>query len=120
MSRKVAREILYQLVFEYSFLKEINRDTLEIMLIGAELSEDDKVYINDGYSIVSEGYENFVSEIEKLIIDFKIERIHRADLTAMIVALYEIEACPEIPEAVSVNEAVYLVKKFSTDKSYSY
>ncbi|MDR2090852.1 MAG: transcription antitermination factor NusB [Clostridiales bacterium] len=120
MSRKVAREILYQLVFEYLFLKEVNTETLELMLIDGALSDDDKDYIRNAYSGIAEKCGGIVEEISAFTVDFKIERIFKTDLTAIIIAVYEIENCADIPEAVSVNEAVNLVKKFSTDKSYSY
>ncbi|MDR3262727.1 MAG: transcription antitermination factor NusB [Clostridiales bacterium] len=120
MSRKVAREILYQLVFEYLFLKGVNKDTLELMLIDNNLSDDDKSYINDSYFGISGRFDGLVKEISEHIIDFKIDRIFKTDLAALIVAIYEIKTCDGIPEAVSVNEAVNLVKKFSTEKSYSY
>jgi N utilization substance protein B len=120
MSRKVAREILYQLVFEYLFSKEVNGETLELMLVDGSLSDDDTGYIRESYFGISEKCDKIIDEISAFTIDFKIDRVFKTDLTAIIIALYEIENCGDIPDAVSVNEAVNLVKKFSTDKSYSY
>ncbi|MDR1939447.1 MAG: transcription antitermination factor NusB [Clostridiales bacterium] len=120
MSRKVAREILYQMVFEYLFLKSANGDTLELMLIDNNLSDDDKAYIRTGYEKIIDGYDGFVSKISEHIIDFKLDRLFKTDLAALIIAFYEIEQCADIPETVSANEAVNIVKKFSTEKSRVY
>jgi N utilization substance protein B len=120
MSRKVAREILYQLVFEYLFLKEVNAETLELMLVDGSLNDDDAGYIRESYFEIAEKCGGIIDEISAFTIDFKIDRVFKTDLAALIIALYEIENRVDIPSAVSVNEAVNLVKKFSTDKSYSY
>ncbi|MDR2047166.1 MAG: transcription antitermination factor NusB [Clostridiales bacterium] len=120
MSRKVAREILYQLVFEYLFLKEVNSETLGLMLLDGSLSDDDRSYITEGYYGISAECAALTEEISRHTIDFKIDRVFKSDLAAIVIAVYEIKNCADIPDAVSVNEAVGLVKKFSTDKSYSY
>ncbi|MDR1906376.1 MAG: transcription antitermination factor NusB [Clostridiales bacterium] len=120
MSRKVAREALYQLVFEYLFLKDVNDDTLELMLIDNGLSEDDREYIRDCYLGISKDCDVLIEEISGYTVDFKIDRVYKMDLAAIIIALYEIKNRKDIPVAVSVNESINIVKKFSTDKSYSY
>ena len=47
------------------------------------------------------------------------DRIFKVDLAIMLVALYEIRFY-NIPEAVAINEAVDIAKKYSTEKSANY
>ena len=41
-------------------------------------------------------------------------------LAVLRLAVYEIEYIPEIPESVSINEAVELTKKFATEEDAAY
>lgn len=47
--RRVARENLFKLVFEYTFYGTANDQTLELMLQGSDLTEDDRNFINGCY-----------------------------------------------------------------------
>ena len=57
-----------------------------------------------------------VSEYSK---SFKLSRIYRLDLAALELALWEMRNT-DTPHPVAINEAVSLVKKYSTEKSVSY
>jgi N utilization substance protein B len=48
---------------------------------------------------------------------WSVERMSRIDRTILRVAIFEILWCADIPPNVSINEAIELGKKFSTDKS---
>ena len=43
--------------------------------------------------------------------------MYKVDLAILVVAVYEIKNEKEIPVAVSINEALNLAKKYSTEKS---
>lgn len=47
--RRIARENVFKLVFEYTFYGVVNDATLELMLVDSDLTEDDKNYINSTY-----------------------------------------------------------------------
>jgi len=59
--------------------------------------------------------------LDRIIADravgWKLERIANVDRNILRLALYEILHRPEIPASVSVNEAVEMAKKYSTDES---
>ena len=118
MSRKNAREILYKLVFEYLFTKELNEQTEGLLLLDASLSEDDKEYIKRCYLGISEHFEELTSYVVKYTTGYStVDRLVKGDLTAMLISAYELAYVPEIPASVSISEAVELVKQFSTSKS---
>ena len=62
-------------------------------------------------------------ELDKIVSEFshsfKLERIYRPDLAALEMALYEMRNM-DTPHPVVINEAVSIVKKYSTEKSVGY
>ena len=118
MSRKNAREILYKLVFEYSFSRVPNEVTEAMFLSDATLSEDDKTYVKNTYLRITEKFDELSNLILKYTTGYaSADRLVKADLIAMIVSAYELSYEPEIPAGVSISEAVDLVKQYSTSKS---
>ncbi len=120
MSRRIARENIYKLVFEYLFYDSLNQTSLELMLLDSNLSEDDKKYVIGVYEGVAAKKDELLELIEKHAKGFRIDRIFRPDLSALLIATYELKYCDDVPPAVAISEAVELVKKYSTDKSYSF
>lgn len=120
MSRSTAREHLFQLTFEQLFSEDKNDVTLEAYLMDASLTESDKQYVRKAYDGIYTHLDELKGIIAKYSNGFNIDRIYKPDLAAMIVSVYEMKYVPEVPAAVSINEAVELVKKYSTEKSKSY
>ena len=119
MSRKTAREYAYQLVFEYLFNRTKNSKTYEIR--NTDLDEEDLAYLDKVYNGVIDHYDELVGTIEKYSHGFVVERIYKTDLSALLLAIYEMKYMnKEIPLSVSINEAVVLVKHYSTEKSHSF
>ena len=118
MSRKNARETLYKLVFEYLFTKALNEQTETLLLYDATLTEDDKEYIRTCYAGIAKHYDELSASILKYTTGYaSVDRLVKGDFTAMLISTYELTYCPDIPASVSINEAVDLVKQFSTGKS---
>ena len=120
MSRKMARETCFKLIFEYEFLKEKNNVTLEEFLNEADLDNEDKSFINSIYDGVLENIDSLNEIIEKHLNAYSLSRIFKADLAILQLAVYELKFDKSLPAAVVINEAVELAKKYSTDKSYSF
>ena len=119
MSRKIARESAYKLIFEFLFSKKPNQRTFEIMS-SIDLAELDKKYMTQVYTGVIKNYDKLINVIEELSEGFPLERIFKPDLAALLLALYEMYYMDDIPLSVSIAEAVELVKRYSTDKSNQY
>jgi len=58
--------------------------------------------------------------IQKAADGYKTERLYKVDLAIMLVAVAEIVYCDNIPQEVSINEAIELAKIYSTSKSPKY
>lgn len=112
MTRKEAREQAFILIFQNSFRNE----TFEELL---ETEKENEAYCEDEYclSVVKCAIENSAHSdelIEKYSKGWKIERISRVALSALKLAITEMFYFEGIPSAVSINEAVELVKKYAT------
>lgn len=117
--RRVARDNLFKLVFEYTFYGTANEQTLEIMLQGSDLTEDDKSYITGCYFGIVTKENELKAVIESHLEGYKLERVYRPDYAVLLLACYELLE-GTAPEAVVINEAVDLSKKYGTDKSGSF
>ncbi len=115
MSRVTSREEAFKLVFEYCVSGEINELSVNELF---ETREDiDKDYVKTVYYGIAEHFEELKYEIANVSKSFSVDRIFKVDLALLILALYEIKYLKEIPDAVSINEALNLSKIYSTEKS---
>ncbi|MGN1042576.1 MAG: transcription antitermination factor NusB [Christensenellales bacterium] len=116
MSRKVARENTYKLIFEYLFGRTPNARTYSVLSCG-DMDESDVEYMQQVYYGVIENFDELNGIITKYSEGFALDRIFKPDLSALLLAVYELKYMKDIPSAVSINEAVELVKRYSTEKS---
>lgn len=117
--RRVSREYVFKLVFEYTFAGERNEDTLALLLSDAELEEEDRKFIRDTYYGVTESFDELKNEIGSKLERYTVDRVYRPDLTVLVTALYELKK-GETPDRVVINEAVSLAKKYGAEKSGSF
>jgi N utilization substance protein B len=52
--------------------------------------------------------------------NWRVERMTRVDRNVLRIGAYELSSCPDIPRAVSIDEAVELAKRFGTEESGSF
>lgn len=119
MSRKLAREYTYKLVFEFLFNLTPNTRTYGVFS-HSDLDETDVRYMEKVYYGVVNHYEELKSIITKYSQGFAFDRIYRTDLSALLISIYEMKYLDDIPPSVSISEAIVLVKKYSTEKSNSF
>ena len=110
MNRRKSREQAFILVFERSF----SHDAIRSIVDTAETSED--VKIEEFAEKLAAGTEEHETEldavIQKYIRGWTMSRLSRVSLALLRLALYEMKFEPDIPVAVSINEAVNLAKKY--------
>ena len=119
MSRSVARDKVFKLVFEYIFTKEIDEDLLNDYLSENEVA-DEAEYVKRVYYGVKDNFDYLYEKINNLSVGFAANRIYKIDLAIMLVAAYEMEFIDGIPAKVSINEACNLAKVYSTEKSVGF
>ncbi|MDD6255273.1 MAG: transcription antitermination factor NusB [Eubacteriales bacterium] len=116
MSRKSDRENLMKMIYEM----EINGD-FSIEEYGRFVEnvpeKEPGIYFEKLYEVISEHKEDIDSQINSHSRKWKTSRMASVDLAILRVAAAEILYIKEIPDSVSINEAVGLAKKYGTDKS---
>ena len=122
MSRKVAREVAFKIVFELAFQKDEEAAKLYEKMLEAseekiELTEEDNTYVNEIINGIQVNENSIDEKIKMYLKDWSFERISKIDLAILRLAVYEIIYRKDIPCKVSVNEAVELAKIFSEDSS---
>lgn len=118
-NRQQARDSVYKLIYEYTFTREPNERSLAIAT-SADLPAEEVEYIRTVYYGVIEKFDEISAEIASYAMGFRLERIYKLDLSALLLAIYEMRYMHDIPLSVSINEAVALVKTYSTEKSNSF
>ena len=118
MTRKIAREEAFILIFEKAFNDSSIEEILELAKEVRELEVDD--YINKVFSGVFEKIEEIDALISENAVGWRIERISKTALSVLRLAIFEIKFMDDIPNAVSINEAVELCKKYATKEDASF
>ena len=115
-NKRQAREYVFKMVFEYSFLKRLNEQTYAMCV--AALPDDARPYFEATAERVVEHYDEMVALIMTKVKGYSSpERLHRTDLAVMVYAAYELTYRPELPAAVVIKEAVELAKQYGAEKS---
>ena len=118
MSRTMSRETAYLLLFSNQFKSpEVSTEAIVEILDGKPISEDEINYIKMLVSGVNEHREELEEIIKRNLVGYSFERVVSTDLIAILLAVYELKFCKDTPEKVVINEAINLVKKYSTEKS---
>ncbi len=118
MTRKIAREEAFILIFEKAFNDSSVEDILEIAKEVRELKTDE--YITTVFKGVFDNIELIDASISENAVGWRIERISKTALSVLRLAIFEIKFMEEIPNAVSINEAVELCKKYATKEDASF
>lgn len=122
MTRRNARELVMQMIFEGNFHDEAERERIiyeKIREMDAEEKKQNKAMIQFIESLYFGIFEH-LQEIDELIkrsaTNWSFARIAKVDLSILRLAIYELKFT-DVPQKVAVNEAVEIAKVYSTEKS---
>ena len=119
-SRRKGRELVLTLLYreEFSDDKNIKRAIENIVKFDTErYGPDIAEFAEDLFRGVLANREIIDSLLEKYLEHWEINRVAVIDKSIMKMAIYEILFRDDIPDVVSINEAVELAKKYSTENS---
>ena len=105
-----------QMVYEQMLGGEGGDQTLADLL-GFSPSGDDLEYVRSVVSGVAENLPAIDARLEKLLVDWSMDRLARVDLAILRVAAYEILYRSDVPDEAAIDEAVELSHTFSTEKA---
>jgi N utilization substance protein B len=121
MGRRASRETAMKLLYQPEIRKTDDREQQIIQALEeGTFSDNDRRYINDVINGVYNNIFHIDSLIEKHSKGWKVNRISKVDLSILRLSIYEICYREDIPYSVSVNEAVELAKKYSSEDSGSF
>lgn len=123
MSRKIAREILMQYVYQMEMNDSYTIDDLDNILnsdMTVDIDVQDAKFIRSSIKLLIKNLASIDRIIEENLEGWSMKRIPRIDLAILRLAINEINNRDDIPDSVAINEAVNMAKNYSTDDSYKF
>ena len=120
MGRKQAREGAMQLLFQMESNGEFDNLAIVSFLENFPFGENESGYINKAVVGVLDNKAQIDEYITNQLESWSLGRLAKVDLAALRIAIFEILYMDDIPVEVSINEAIELVKKYSTEDAYKY
>ncbi len=118
MSRRTARKHIFNLIFQQEYYPE---ETLnELITIYKEEYEEfdssDNAFIFQQCKGIIDNKEVIDKAISDAAVGWSVDRMPKTDLYILRLATYELLFCDDIPDTVSINEALELAKVYCDDK----
>ena len=120
MNRREARDEAFKLVFQITAQRDCYPEVVDRFAEeNAALKKTDKKQFKYIVAAANSVFEK-VEELDGIIAqhlseDWKVDRLSKMSLAILRLAVYEIKYVEDIPDTVSVNEAVELAKIYDTD-----
>lgn len=119
MNRKTARENAFLLLFEREIkVDETAEEIFEKAVNDRDLEVDD--YVRNVFFGCVENKRIIDAYVEQALVGWNKERVSYVSKAVLSLATYEMVFVEDIPEKVSINEAIELSKKYDEDKAYSF
>ncbi|KRM86522.1 hypothetical protein FD21_GL001507 [Liquorilactobacillus vini DSM 20605] len=114
------RQVAFQILFawESNSLTDSVELYQQLQQVNKNMPSEMPAYLK----LLIAGVQKNLLEINQVITEFlkqnwSLERLNKADLVIMQIAVFEIKFITETPDKVAVNEALELAKEFSDEKS---
>ena len=117
--RTTARETVFKILFSSQFNDDIKELKYSLYKI-EKLNKNDTEYCDQILNTVASNRETLIEIIDERSKLFPQVRMFPADRSIILIALAEIMFIPDIPSAVSINEAANIASKYSSEKSASF
>jgi transcription antitermination factor NusB len=119
-NRRKAREAALRALYQMSIGNVALEDALEEMRAHSELPDDLQDFAVSAVRGVHENRKDLDGVVSRALKDWELSRLAVVDRTLLLLGAYELFHCPDIPPAVTINEAIELAKKYSTAESGSF
>lgn len=116
-SRRRAREIALRILYELEIGKMGPAMVLQTNLAEANLTPELQEFARQVVSGIWEHDDHLRAVISDNLIDWDYERLAVIDRNVLRIATFELLYLPSLPPAVSINEAIEIAKKYSTEES---
>ena len=119
MGRTKAREIAFQLLFQYEAQKLPAKEVLSLYfdeLAEKAIDNVSREYITTILNGVEANLSYLDDKIEPNLRDWKKDRISRVALASLRLAIFEIDFMDDVPYGVAVDEAVSIAKRYEGEE----
>ncbi len=124
MSRRGLREKTFRLLFRKEFYDEKDFLSQKDLFFSdeeqLEMTEEEVSFVKETCDKIREKLPRIDESISEKTTGWNIDRIGKAELAILRLAVYEIMFDDSIPSSVSINEAVELAKKYGADDASSF
>lgn len=117
MSRRLARQIAFQTLFQVDLSVSDLEPVLKQRLNDVALTPENQEYVEIVVRGVSQQTPSLDAQINAVSQGWEVHRLGFVDRSILRLAIYEIVFMDDIPAGVAINEAVELAKKYGDDES---
>src|SRR3989304_10303722 len=116
-ARRKARMLALQALYEIDAVKHKPEETVESLLDGQQLTDDNLAFVRDLVTGVVSNKEKIDEVIQQFAPAWPIAQIPIVDRNILRLAIFEVLLDNRVPVKVAINEAVELAKSFGGDSS---
>jgi transcription antitermination protein NusB len=114
LSRRLAREVAFRALFQIDIGKCRSEQALMHSIEGFAVSDEEEKFLRELVVGAADNQVLLDQLIKKHLVKWELDRLSAVDRNLLRLALYEILFRPDIPPAVSINEALELAKKYGS------
>lgn len=118
--RRDSREAVYKILFAELFSGETDAEFDKLIFAEQNLNAEDVTFANQLLSSIRQNQNEINELISNYSKGYKFERLYSTDKCALTIAVCEMKYFSDIPSIVSIDEALTLVRKYSTEESLNF
>ena len=118
--RRDSREAVYKILYSELFNDDCTPQFEESVFQEQGLNGEDKSFAIQLLEKIRENKTEINEIISTFAKGYNYDRIYSTDKCALILAVCELKYFSDIPSVVSIDEALYLVRKYSTEDSLKF
>jgi len=119
-TRRKGRELALQALYQIEITNDPSVGAVELFLRHFEGTSQAKEFARRLVSGVVSQRPAIDQKIEQCTENWKLVRLAKVDLVILRMATYELMFCPDIPNAVSLDEAIEISKRFGSADSANF
>ena len=122
MTRRALRENIFRILFKIEFnnMNEMQEQMFFSLDELGEIKDQDRDYIIDKVNGIIDLIDDIDGLIESISDGWRIERIGKAELAILRLAIYEMKYDDSVPFKVAINEAIELSKIYCGEEAKSF
>ena len=118
--RRDSREAVYKILFAELFSGETDTEFDKLIFAEQNLKNDDITFATQLLTAIREHKQEINDLISSFSNGYNFDRIYSTDKCALVIAVCELKYFDDIPSIVSIDEALSLVRKYSTEESLNF